>query len=71
MQTIELHPEFLSKDGEKEYAVIPYAEFLALKDWLIDIEDLLDLDTAIEIEENAPSTPLEEVERKFGVTLAG
>ena len=70
MQTIELHPEFLSKSGEKEYAVIPYAEFLALKEWINDMQNLLDLDEAIRIEENTPGISLEEVERRFGVSIA-
>ena len=70
MQTIELHPEFLSKSGEKEYAVLPYAEFLALKEWINDMRDLLDLEEAIRIEENSPGIPLEEVERRFGMTIA-
>ena len=25
---IELHPEFLIKNGEKQFAVLPYEEFL-------------------------------------------
>lgn len=27
MESIELHPEFPSRNGETEYVVIPYAEF--------------------------------------------
>lgn len=69
MSTIELHPEFLSKNGEKEFAVIPYSEFMALREWIADMQDLLDLETAITIEGDAPGIPLEEVERRFGVTL--
>ncbi len=69
MQAIELHAEFLSKSGEKEYAVIPYAEFLALKEWICDIRDLLDLEEAIRFEEDAPGIPLEEIERRFGVSI--
>ncbi len=70
MRTIELHPEFLSKSGEKEYAIIPYAEFLALKEWINDIRDVLDLEEAIRFEENTPGIPLEEVERRFGVSIS-
>ena len=37
---LELHPEFLSKDGKKEFAVIPYEEFLQLQEMLEDFERL-------------------------------
>lgn len=29
---IQLHPEFITKNGKKEFAVIPYEEFEALQD---------------------------------------
>ena len=70
MRTIQLHPEFLSKSGEKEYAIIPYGEFLQLNEWINDRLDLLDLDEAIRIEGTAPDIPLEEVERRYGVPIA-
>jgi len=31
---IELHPEILSKDGKPEFVVLPYAEFLRLREEL-------------------------------------
>ena len=31
MKTIELHPEILSKDGEPQFAVLPYGEYLQVK----------------------------------------
>jgi hypothetical protein len=40
---IELHPEFLTKDGQKQFAVLPYEEFLKIKELLEDLEDLRDL----------------------------
>ena len=40
---IELHPEFLRKDGQKQFAVLPYEEFLKIKEFLEDLEDLRDL----------------------------
>ena len=38
---IQLHPEFITKNGKKEFAVIPYEEFEALQ--ALIIEDLMDL----------------------------
>ena len=31
MTNIELHPEILSKDGEPQFAVLPYGEYLQVK----------------------------------------
>ena len=45
---IELHPEFISKNGKKEFAVLPYEEFLKLQEILEDLEDLRDLRLAEE-----------------------
>lgn len=61
----ELHPEILSKNGRKEFAVLPYEEFVALQEWLADIEDLLDLRSAKESEGDAPTVPLAEVESRL------
>ncbi len=40
---LRLHPEFLTKDGKKEFAVLPYDEFVALQELLADAADVLDL----------------------------
>lgn len=65
MNVPELHPEILTKNGRKEFAVLPYEEFLALQEWLEDIEDLVELRAAKESEQNAPTVPLAELERRF------
>ena len=61
----ELHPETLTKDGRKEFAVLPYEEFIALEEWLADVEDLPDLRDAKEAEHDAPTISLAEVESRF------
>jgi hypothetical protein len=65
MNKPELHPEILTKNGRKEFAVLPYEEFLALQEWLEDLEDLTDLRTAKDSECDAPAIPLVEVERRY------
>ncbi len=65
MNIPELHPEILTKNGRKEFAVLPYEEFLALQEWLEDLEDLVELRAAKELEPNAQTVPLSEVERRF------
>jgi hypothetical protein len=65
MSKPELHPDILSKNGRKEFAVLPYEEFVALQEWLDDVEDLLDLRAAKESEEDAPTVSLKEVESRI------
>ncbi|MGA9377737.1 MAG: type II toxin-antitoxin system prevent-host-death family antitoxin, partial [Phormidium sp.] len=36
---IQLHPEYLSKNGKKVFVVLPYEEFQALQELLEDLED--------------------------------
>jgi hypothetical protein len=65
MNKPELHPEILIKNGRKEFAVLPYEEFIALQEWLEDLEDLVDLRAAKDVEENAPTISLVEIEHRF------
>ncbi|MFN6034963.1 MAG: type II toxin-antitoxin system Phd/YefM family antitoxin [Dolichospermum sp.] len=58
---IELHPEFLTKNGEKQFAVLPDEEFLKIQELLEDLEDLRDLRDAKEEEKNSVSMSLEDV----------
>jgi len=60
---ISLHPEFITKNGKKEFAVISYQEFEALQQFIADMEDLIDLRAAKEEEQDQPSVPLSEVKR--------
>jgi hypothetical protein len=65
--TIELHPEFLRKNGEPEFAVLPYAEYKALQEWLEDIEDILDLRAAREEDLGEPTLTIEEARTELGL----
>jgi hypothetical protein len=65
MSKPELHPEILTKNGRREFAVIPYEEFVALQEWLADVEDLLDLRAAKEAEGDASTLSLAEVEAQL------
>jgi PHD/YefM family antitoxin component YafN of YafNO toxin-antitoxin module len=60
---INLHPEFLTKNGQKEFAVLPYEEFIMIQELLEDLQDLQDLRQAKQEEENSPSIPLDEVKK--------
>lgn len=37
---MSIHPQIIEKEGKKEFAVIPYEEFLLLQEALEDYEDL-------------------------------
>ncbi|MGL5795219.1 MAG: type II toxin-antitoxin system Phd/YefM family antitoxin [Waterburya sp.] len=60
---IELHPEFISKNGKKEFAVLPYEEFLKLQEMLEDLDDLRDLRLAEEEDKDSPDYSLEEAKK--------
>jgi hypothetical protein len=64
---ISLHPEFLTKDGKKQFAVLPYEEFVALQEVLADAADLIDLRTAKAHEADAATVPLSEVKDLLGL----
>lgn len=68
MTTIELHPEFLTKDGRKEFAVLRYEEFLELEQWLQDASDLLEIQYERMELPKEPNVPLEQIEKEFGLT---
>lgn len=64
---LKLHPEILVKDGQKQFAVLPYEEFLAIQERLADADDLLELRKAKRAEGRKRSVPLTEVKRQLGV----
>ncbi len=62
---LKLHAEILEKNGKKEFAVLPYEEFLALQERLADAEDVLELRKAKRAEGKKKSIPLADVKRKL------
>lgn len=67
MATLELHPEFLSSNGQRQFAVLPYEEYVALSELLEDLEDLRDLEIARKENEGQPSFTLHEVKKELGI----
>ncbi len=67
MTTLDLHPDFLPATGKPQFAVLPYDEYLALKEWLEDMEDLRALESARKENEGQPSYTLDEVKRDLGL----
>ena len=64
---MRLHPEILVKDGKKQFAVLPYEEFMSLKERLEDMEDLLQLRKAKKAEGRKPTVPLVRAKRQLGL----
>jgi hypothetical protein len=60
-----LHAQIIKKNGKKEYAVLPYEEFLKVREELEDYEDLRCLREAREAERNAPTIGIAELRRKI------
>lgn len=58
---MSIHPQIIEKDGIKEFAVLPYQEFLEIQQILEDFEDLQELREAKAEEFNAPTIPLSQV----------
>ncbi len=64
---IELHLEYLSKNGKKEFVVLPYEKFEALQELLEDLEDLIDLRNAKLEDADKHSISLAEVKQQLGL----
>jgi hypothetical protein len=62
---ISLHPNFLNQNGQKFFAVLPYEEYLLIKEILEDIEDLNDLRQAKAADKDAPTLTLETVKKQL------
>jgi hypothetical protein len=65
MSTLKLHPEILVKDGKRQFAILPYEEFVALKERLADAEDLLELRKAKRMDKRQRNIPLSEVKKRL------
>lgn len=57
---ISISPQILEKNGKKEFAILPFEDFLKLQEELACYDDLRILREAKKEEQNAPSVSLEE-----------
>lgn len=62
-----LHPQFVTKHGQREFVVLPYEEFVMLQELLADAEDLVDLRAAKAEAGDEPSLSLDEVRDELGL----
>ena len=64
MDSLELHPSFIEREGKREYAVLPYDEFEKLRSFIEDARDLFALRQA-KAEDDGEHLTLAEVEARL------
>jgi PHD/YefM family antitoxin component YafN of YafNO toxin-antitoxin module len=62
---ITLNAQIIKKDGKKEYAILPYDEYMKIQEELQDYEDLRSLRAAKEAEKDAPTIGMDELKKKI------
>jgi predicted DNA-binding protein (UPF0251 family) len=62
---LRLHPEVLKRDGKKQFVILPYEEFEAIREAMEDLEDLRDLRDAKAKEVHFQGIPFAEVQRRL------
>jgi PHD/YefM family antitoxin component YafN of YafNO toxin-antitoxin module len=62
---MELKPQIIKKNGESEFVVLPYSDYLKIQLALEDYEDLIDLRKAKSETVREPSIPFSQVEEKL------
>ncbi len=62
---VALHAQIIKKNGKKEYAVLPYEEFLKVQEALDEFEDLRCLREAKEAEKDAPTIGMADLKEKL------
>jgi len=62
-----LYAQIIKKNGKKEYAVLPYEEFIRIQEELEDYQDLRCLREAKEGEKDAPTIGMAEMKKKIGM----
>lgn len=61
-----LRAQIIKKNGKREYAVLPYKEFIKIQEELEDYQDLRCLREAKEAEKDAPTIGMTELKKKIG-----
>ena len=64
---VTLHPNILEQNGKKQFAVIPYDEYLKIHEELNDYEDLKELRQAKSAEKNTSTVSLEDAKKELGI----
>ena len=66
---IELHPEFLEKNGKKEFVILTFEEYSQLKKVLEDFEDLIELRKIKSEEYDKVPVSLKDVKKELNIKI--
>ena len=66
---MNLHPQYIEKNGRDEYVILPIEEFQAVTRSLEDYQDLQDLRNAKEAEGGAATKSLADVVKELNLGL--
>jgi len=61
------HPQFIRKNGRKEFVVLPYDEFAEMQDLLQDAFDIRELRRARKADTSKPSLSVAETRRRLSL----
>lgn len=64
---IDLHPNYIKKEGKKEFVVLPYEDFCMIEEKLNDYEDLIILRKAKSKERDKKTKLLSEVKKELNI----
>ncbi len=62
---VTVHAQIIKKKGQKEYAVLPYEEFLKIQEQLVDYQDLRCLREAKQSEKDAATIGMAEMKKRY------
>ena len=62
---VNIHPNILEKNGKKQFAILPYNEFVKMRNELEDYEDLKLLRQAKRKEANSPTISIDEAKDRL------
>jgi PHD/YefM family antitoxin component YafN of YafNO toxin-antitoxin module len=65
--TMDLNLQIIEKNGKKEFVVLPYEEFLKIREELDDYEDLRILRKAKQKEGAAPTITIKEAKKRLNL----
>ena len=67
MGMLTIHPNILERDGKRAFMVLPYEEFVMIREELEAYEDLKELCVAKAEEAKESAIPLDDVRRDLGL----
>jgi hypothetical protein len=68
---VPLHAQIIKKNGKKEYAILPYEEFLKVQEELEEYQELRRLREAKAAEQDAPTIGMAELRKRLRGRPAG